>query len=93
MRSKRYTTLTKDKVKSISERDIANFLFRNRVNFVYEDEAKWAQTDKLHKTYHPDFYLPDYDVYIEHWGLDRNNQVANWFAKKGQTRSDASGEY
>jgi DNA helicase-4 len=31
------------------------------------------------KKYHPDFYLPKYDVYIEHWGLNKSLEVPEWF--------------
>ena len=29
--------------------------------------------------YLPDFYLPQFDVFIEHWGLDQDWQVPEWF--------------
>ena len=30
--------------------------------------------------YRPDFYLPDYDIYIEHFGVSRNNN-APWLSE------------
>ncbi|MFH0954898.1 MAG: ATP-dependent helicase [Candidatus Micrarchaeota archaeon] len=32
----------------------------------------------------PDFFLEDYDIIIEHWALDRNKKVPDWF----ETSSD-----
>ena len=81
MRNKNYSTLNDISVKSISERDIGNFLFLHNIKFEYEPLLEWVDKSEEDKEYHPDFYLPDYDVYIEHWGLNRNNQVPEWFTK------------
>lgn len=80
MRNKKYTTLTNCGVNSVAERKIANFLFKNRIKFVYELEVEWSDSDDVHKKYRPDFYLPEYDLYIEHWGLSRDNRVPEWFS-------------
>ena len=77
MRDKKYTSLKNEKVKSIAERDIANFLFTHNIKYEYEKEIDWIQNNN--QQYHPDFYLPEYDIYIEHWGLDRENKVPEWF--------------
>ena len=29
---------------------------------------------------HPDFFLPDFNIYIEHWAIDRNGKVPDWFS-------------
>jgi DNA helicase-4 len=80
LNSKKYTTLENKKVKSIAEKEIANFLFTNNIKFRYEDTASWADRTSNRPPYKPDFYLPDYDVYIEHWGLDKQNHVPDWFS-------------
>ncbi|TFF87416.1 MAG: hypothetical protein EU548_10340 [Promethearchaeota archaeon] len=81
MRNKNYSTLNEVSVKSISERDIGNFLFLHDIEFDYEPLVEWVDESEEDKEYHPDFYLPDYDIYIEHWGLSRERQVPNWFTK------------
>ncbi|MFX1479870.1 MAG: UvrD-helicase domain-containing protein, partial [Promethearchaeota archaeon] len=81
MRNKRYTTLNDINVKSISERDIGNFLFLHNIKFKYEPLVEWIDESEEDKEYHPDFYLPDFDVYIEHWGLNKERQVPDWFTK------------
>lgn len=63
--------LSGDLVKSFAELDIANFLFLKGVRFEYE--RKYPHSTKA---YQPDFYLPDYDLYIEHFGIDRNGNTA-----------------
>jgi len=83
MNEMRYTTLNNKTVQSISERNIANFLFIHNIDFEYERLVDWADKDEEDKQYHPDFYLPEYDVYIEHWGLSakgKEGQVPEWFS-------------
>jgi len=79
MRNKRYTTLNNIEVKSISERTIANFFFRHGIEFQYEPLIEWVDKDDEDKEYTPDFYLPEYDIYIEHWGMNENFDVPEWF--------------
>jgi hypothetical protein len=55
------TTLSGVNVKSHAEKTIADYLDSKSIRYVYE-----PSTDYYLK---PDFYLPDYDVYIEYWGL------------------------
>lgn len=55
-------------VKSKSERDIDNYLFENKIAHAYEKALVIGN-----ETFHPDFYLPEFDLYIEHWGYDENN--------------------
>lgn len=52
-------------VRSKSEREIANFLFDNRIPYQYERRVTIGDVDL-----HPDFYLPDAGegVYLEHFG-------------------------
>ncbi|MCJ7773204.1 MAG: UvrD-helicase domain-containing protein, partial [Desulfobacterales bacterium] len=79
MRNKKYSTLNDIPVKSISERDIGNFLFLHDIQFEYESLVEWVDKSEEDKEYHPDFYLPEYDIYIEHWGLNKDKQVPDWF--------------
>ena len=69
----RFPTLKKgEKVRSLSEKYIADYLFTRRIDYQYE---KILVLD--HFTIKPDFYLPAYNVYIEFWGLldgDKNPQ-------------------
>jgi hypothetical protein len=62
-------TMRGEGVRSRSEQRIADYFAQNGIRYLYE----WgAQTDALifKRTFaHPDFYLPDYNVYVEFWGL------------------------
>ena len=85
MRNKRYLSLNDIPVKSISERNIANFFFTNNIDFQYELRADWVDHERGDsREYHPDFYLPDYDIYIEHWGVNENLEVPDWFTETSE---------
>ncbi|RYF97392.1 MAG: ATP-dependent helicase [Chitinophagaceae bacterium] len=56
-----YTTLRGEKVKSKSERDIADWLYRHRIDYEYEKQI--TIRDFVFK---PDFYLPQANLYLEH---------------------------
>lgn len=75
----RYQTLQGEEVKSRGEKCIADFLFTHQVDYRYEDLAPWADTAADKGPYEPDFYLPEYDLYIEHWGIDLAGEIAPWF--------------
>jgi DNA helicase-4 len=34
----------------------------------------------------PDFYLPEYDLYIEHWAIDERGNVPAWFGENAKER-------
>lgn len=54
-------TVKGETVKSHSESRIADYFTRNGIRYEYEH--------RINGIGHPDFYLPDYDVVVEFWGL------------------------
>jgi DNA helicase IV len=94
LRRQMYRTLDPDdgEVKSIAERDIANFLYLNQVEYANEEFADWADQNSDYHGYHPDFYLPFYKLYIEHWATDRFGKVPDWFESR-RYPGDPSREY
>jgi len=54
-------------VRSNSEKVIADYFSRSGIRYVYEQPAmtRWG----FRRISRPDFYLPDYGVYVEFWGL------------------------
>lgn len=68
-------TFSGERVKSVEELMIANFLFLNGVN--YEYEKPYPHGDHM---YRPDFYLTDYDIWLEHFGIDRHGR-AKWLSE------------
>ncbi|MCH4891386.1 hypothetical protein EZV73_27695 [Acidaminobacter sp. JC074] len=68
------TTLNKEVVKSFEELMIANFLFLNGIKYEYESLYPY----KSKKPYKPDFYLPEYDLYIEHFGINEEGTTPQY---------------
>ncbi|MEZ0018230.1 UvrD-helicase domain-containing protein [Sinorhizobium fredii] len=73
--------LSGDLVKSFAELDIANFLFFNGVNFEYEKRYPHGP-----KRYQPDFYLTDYGLWLEHFGIDREGNTAPYIDRANYHR-------
>lgn len=65
-------------VRSLSELFVADWLYANRIRFEYEREVHFPLCQK---TAHCDFYLPDFKVYVEFWGMEQDDQYLaykNW---------------
>lgn len=73
------TTVNNEIVKSYGEMDIANFLMQNGIRYIYEQPYEMDTSTSEHSQYHPDFYLPDYKIYIEYFGINRNGEVPSYF--------------
>lgn len=69
-------TLRGELVKSHEEIIVANWLHLNGVEYVYERDYPHDTASIQHRQYRPDFYLPQYDLYIEHFGVDRMGNAA-----------------
>lgn len=57
-------------VRSRGEIIIDNYLFKNYISHVYEKKVFNKETPEDECT--TDFYLPQYDTYIEFWGMENN---------------------
>jgi hypothetical protein len=55
-------------VRSNSEKRIADYFYRNKIGYAYELEAV-SRAGRRRRISRPDFYLTDYGVYVEFWGL------------------------
>src|SRR3989344_7965650 len=93
-RSLTYTALDGTKVKSESEREILNFFLMHKlngkeINVIYENPADWMnyKTENGEEiTPKPDFYFPDFDIYLEHWAIGKNGKVPEWFEGENPTK-------
>ena len=65
----RSITLTGEHVKSKAEQTIADYLTKQNITYQYEKKAKTNAILFKEDISRPDFFLPDYRVYIEYWGL------------------------
>ena len=73
------TTILEERVKSYGEMVIANFLTQHGVKYDYEKSYPVDTRTEEYGQYHPDFYLPEYDMYIEYFGVDRKGSVPAYF--------------
>ncbi|GGG88245.1 hypothetical protein GCM10007415_22810 [Parapedobacter pyrenivorans] len=68
----KHDTIQGERVKSVEELMIANFLYLNGIEYEYEKPYPHGAI-----MYRPDFYLKDYDIYLEHFGVDEAFWVSN----------------
>ena len=66
-----------DIVRSKAEREIDDFLYYNNIKHEYESE--YYNVKRNQKT-NPDFYLPQYNLYIEYFGMNtpKYNEMKAW---------------
>ena len=79
VRTNELRTLRGEKVKSFEECIIANFLSAHSVRYEYERNYPFATTGPDFRQYKPDFFLPDHNIYIEHFAIDRNGDPPPYF--------------
>ena len=90
IRANNIISLKREELKSYEEVEIANFLFLHNIDYKYEEPYKYKTRSREFRQYKPDFYLPEYDIYIEHWGVDKNGSVPDWFGStRDETATDA----
>ena len=68
------------KFKGTWELEVANKLYENNIKFtniIKPIEYFWKESGKNH-LYFPDFYLEDYDLYIEVKGYERERDLDKW---------------
>lgn len=69
-------TLNGDFVASMEEVLIANWLFCNGIQYQYERAYPYVTANQQRRQYHPDFYFPQADIYLEHLGIDKDGKPA-----------------
>ena len=69
-------SLKGEKVKSMEECEIANFLYVNGVPYEYEAPYEQDTATPEMRQYRPDFRLPEAGIYIEHFGIDAEGRTA-----------------
>ncbi|RLD45980.1 MAG: hypothetical protein DRI94_15235 [Bacteroidetes bacterium] len=65
-------------VQSHGERIISEFLSSNSIAFRYDERIRIIEGMAIR----PDFYLPEFDVYIEYWGMDTINYKIGMLKKQ-----------
>ena len=75
-----HKSLKDEVLKSSEEVTIANFLFLHGIEYEYEPLYPHRQEDGTRKPYRPDFYLPEYGIYLEHFGVNKYGK-APWLSE------------
>ncbi|MGI2024419.1 UvrD-helicase domain-containing protein [Shewanella glacialipiscicola] len=75
-------TLKGEKVRSFGELYIANWLFSNGIEYAYEAKYEHDVRSVDFRQYQPDFYLPEYQVYLEYYGIDEHENTAHYIDKQ-----------
>ena len=69
----RFPTLRGEKVRSLSEKYIADYLYTHSLDYQYE---RAITLDNY--TIKPDFWLPTYNIFIEFWGMLDGDNPQYW---------------
>ena len=77
-------TIKSEYVKSVEELVLANYLFINGIDYVYEYPYEFRTATAERRQYTPDFFLPAYNVYIEHYGINKYGKTPQYSAEEEQ---------
>lgn len=69
-------TLRGEYVRSVDERFIADLLYLQDIKYEYEPQYTYSKTK-----YYPDFFLNDYNIYLEHFAITKTGQPPPYFDK------------
>ncbi len=81
-------TIKKEIVKSFEEMAIANFYFINGIDYIYENPYEVDVSTAEKRQYNPDFYLKNYKIYHEHYGIDKNGNASQYKGEEAQAYID-----
>lgn len=71
-------TITGIRVRSFEERLLADWMTLHGVAYEYERPYEHNTATATARQYKPDFYLTDYAIYVEHFGVDRSGATASY---------------
>ena len=75
LRDNEFRTLGGEKVRGYQELLLANFMHVNRIEYEYESYYVTKRRLEIGFDYRPDFHIKDTDIYIEHYGTDRDGKT------------------
>ena len=90
---KKKVTIRNEVLRSAQEVEIANFLYRNGIDYTYEPVYHY-HIELARKPYTPDFVIRqgDREIYIEHFGITRDGRNSRYDEKRLQAYKDAVNE-
>jgi DNA helicase-4 len=75
VRDNEYRTLQGERVRGYQELLIANWLFSNGIAYEYEAPYVSKRRIDIGFDYRPDFHILNSNIYIEHFGIDRDGKT------------------
>lgn len=82
VRANEMRTFQGERCRSYEEVEIANHLFTQGIFYEYEAPYAFSTATVGKRQYKPDFYLPEYKIYIEHFGVDEQGTPPAWMSAK-----------
>jgi DNA helicase-4 len=84
-KGRNYFSIDNTQVKSRAEKEILDFLLVNKLN----SAPISVEYERDVGGFRPDFCLPKYPLFIEHWALDKNGEVPAWFNQSTEKYKEA----
>jgi len=76
-RERSYFSIDNKQVNSRAEKDILDFFLMHKLDGKSVEVKYEPDVD----VFRPDVYLPQYDLFIEHWALNEKGEVPEWFSQ------------
>jgi DNA helicase-4 len=76
-----YVSIDNTRVKSRAEKEILDFFLTSKLNEGLVETKYEPEISELGK---PDFHLPKYDLFIEHWAIDEKGEIPAWFDQSAE---------
>lgn len=74
-------TLNGENVKSMEELIISNWYYMHNINYQYEKETDYKNLRGETRKHKPDFFLTDFGIYHEHFAINKDGTVPEYFHK------------
>jgi len=84
VKSIKLVTFQGEVVKSFEELKIANYLYLNSIEYVYESSFDERLKSAKYTSYKPDFFLSEHNITIEHFGIDEQGRVPKFFTSDNE---------
>ncbi|MDO5133726.1 MAG: UvrD-helicase domain-containing protein, partial [Eubacteriales bacterium] len=90
VQTRKKVTIRNEIMRSSQEVEIANFLYRNGIDYVYEPVYRY-HIEMAKKPYTPDFLIRqgDREIYLEHFGITQDGQNNRYDLQRLQAYKDA----
>ncbi|MGD0996295.1 MAG: UvrD-helicase domain-containing protein [Candidatus Bathyarchaeia archaeon] len=84
-KERKYISINGTKVNSNAEKEIMDYLLTHKANGNPIEVKYEPDLDG----FRPDFYLPQFDIFIEHWGIDKDGNVPQFFSQSSEEYRDS----